>query len=250
MNNKQCKPKTLGIICDVMRDNVTRFNKDIDYVFIEQRLHDTPEKMRTKLSEELEKVDDSYDLVLMGYGLCSNGVVGLKSKKQKLVIPKVDDCISLFLGSREKYIEEFRKDPATYYLCRGWIEYGGDPYRAFLVYTEQYEGIPREWFKGEEERYGRHYDEATARFVITEMMKNYTRVVLIDNDDIEPQHRDYALRMVNFLSELLGREIEYKEMKGSDKFISQLLNGSWGNGNFLVYESGQEIRAGDFPGDI
>jgi len=249
MKNNSNKPRTVGIICDVMRDNVKRLNEDIDYVFIEQHLHDTPEKMKAKLSEELDKVDDSYDLILMGYGLCSNGVVGLKSKKQRLVIPKVDDCISLFLGSRERYIEEFRKDPATYYLCRGWIEYGGDPYRAYLVYTQQYEGIPRKWFRAEE-RYGRHYDEATARFVITEMMKNYDRVVLIDNDDIKPQYRDYALRMVNFLSELLGREIEYKEMRGSDKFISQLLDGSWRDGNFIVYEPGQEIKASDFMDEL
>jgi hypothetical protein len=142
-------------------------------------------------------------------------------------------------------MEEFRKDPATYYLCRGWIEYGGDPYRAYLVYTEQYKGIPSAWFRGEE-RYGRHYDESTACFVITEMMKNYTRVVLIDNDDIEPQHRDYALRMVNFLSQLLGRDIKYREIKGSDKFISYLLNANWQNGRLIFYEPGQEVKASDF----
>jgi hypothetical protein len=249
MKDKGNKPKTLGIICDVMRDNVSRLNKDIDYVFIEQRLHDTPERMREELSRELEKVEDSYDTILIGYGLCSNGVVGLKSKKQKLVIPRVDDCISLFLGSKKKYLEEFKKDPATYYLCRGWIEYGGDPYRAYLVYTQQYNGIPREWFRGEE-RYGRHYDEVTARFIITEMMKNYNRVALIDNNDIEPRHREYALQMVNFLSELLCKEIEYREIKGSDRFISYLLDGNWQDGNFIVYEPGQEIKASDFMDEL
>jgi len=245
MNNKSCKQKVLGIVCDVMKDNVLRLNKDIDYVFVEQRLHDTPDKMKIRLNEELEKVDKSYDLVLLGYGLCSNGVVGLKTERQKLVIPRVDDCISLFLGSKEKYLDEFRRDPATYYLCRGWIEYGGDPYRAYLVYTEQYEGIPRSWFRGEE-RYGRHHDESTARFIITEMMKNYKRIVLIDNNDIEPQHREYARCMVNFLAELLDRRVEYEEIRGSDKFISYLLNENWQNNNFIIYEPGQEIKASDF----
>ncbi len=143
--------KNLAIVCDVMKNEFERFKKEdqdgLDCVYMEQHLHDTPDTMRVKLQEEIDKVGDEYNNIILIYGQCSNGVVGLKSDKHEIIIPKVDDCISLFLGSKQKYIEVFKKDPATYYLCRGWIEYGGDPYRGYLVWTGQEDKIPSEWFR-------------------------------------------------------------------------------------------------------
>ncbi len=111
----------------------------------------------------------------------------------EIIIPKVDDCISLFLGSKEKYLELFTKDPATYYLCKGWIEYGGDPYRGYLLWTGREDRIPKDWMRGKE-RYGaKRYDEDTARFLVADMLKNYKKIVLINNDDIEEIHREYMM---------------------------------------------------------
>jgi len=176
------KMKNIAIVCDVMKDEFTRYKNDTDNslecVFLEQHLHNTPDVMNKKLQEVIDGVDGNYDKILLGYGLCSNGVVNLKSEKHEIIIPKVDDCISLFLGSREKYIEEFRKDPATYYLCRGWIEYGGDPYRGYLLWTGQENRIPESWL-GNRKVYGQKYDREMAEFLFVEIMKNYNQVTLI-----------------------------------------------------------------------
>ncbi|MCE5330178.1 DUF1638 domain-containing protein, partial [bacterium] len=120
--------KNIAIVCDVMKSDFMEIAEkksldNMDFIFMEQQLHNTPDLMRKKLQEELDKIDSGggYGKIILGYGLCSNGVKDLVSKNHEIVIPKVDDCISLFLGSKERYIEEFRKDPATYYLCKGWI---------------------------------------------------------------------------------------------------------------------------------
>ncbi len=243
--------KNIAIVCDVLKNDLERIIKDkyindLDLVFMEQQLHNTPEIMREKLQEEINKIDGRYEKIILGYGLCSNGVAGLISGDHEIIIPRVDDCISLFLGSKERYLEEFKKDPATYYFCRGWIEYGGDPYRGYLLWTGREDKIPAEWLRGKE-RYGaRKYDEATARLLVSELLKNYKRIVLINNNDIEEIHRQYIKDMINFLNEVLERQMILEEVEGSFKYIEKLVNYSWDQKNFLIFKPGEKILQKSF----
>ena len=52
------------------------------------------------------------------------GVIGLKATHSTLVIPRQDDCISIFLGSRKAYKRELDKEPGTYFLSKGRIDAG------------------------------------------------------------------------------------------------------------------------------
>jgi hypothetical protein len=241
--------KNIAIVCDVMKNEFMKYKdaeeNNLDCIFVEQYLHNTPDIMTVKLQEAIDSVDKSYDKILLGYGLCSNGVVGLKSEKHEILIPKVDDCISLFLGSKKRYLEEFKKDPATYYLCKGWIEYGGDPYRGYLVWTGQENKIPEGWIRGKE-IYGRRYEIEMAKFLFVEMMKNYCQVTLIDNDDIEEIHMKYAKSMVAFMSEMLEREITLKILKGSTQFLEKLVKFQYDEVNFLKFKPGRKILQEDF----
>lgn len=63
--------------------------------------------------------------VVLGYGLGSNGMVGLRAGVVPLVIPRAHDCIS-FLGFRRRYVELFNKRWGTTYYTSGWLERGGD----------------------------------------------------------------------------------------------------------------------------
>jgi len=241
--------KILAIVCDVMKNEFIKYGaaaeNNIDCIFIEQYLHNTPDLMTIKLQEAIDSVDKNYDRILLGYGLCSNGVVGLKSDTHEILIPRVDDCISLFLGSKKRYLEEFKKDPATYYLCKGWIEYGGDPYRGYLVWTNQENKIPESWIR-QKEIYGRKYDSEMAKFLFIEMMKNYNQITLIDNDDIDKIHMRYAKNMVAFMSEMLDKEIKLNILKGSSAFLEKLVKCQYDEDNFLKFKPGRKILQEDF----
>ena len=241
--------KNLAIVCDVMKNEFIKYGaaeeNNLDCVFMEQHLHNTPDLMRVKLQEAIDNAGKSYDKILLGYGLCSNGVVGLKSDNSEILIPKVDDCISLFLGSKKRYLEEFKKDPATYYLCKGWIEYGGDPYRGYLVWTNQENKIPADWIR-QKEIYGRRYDPEMAKFLFIEMMKNYNQITLIDNDDIEAIHMQYTKNMVAFMSGMLDKEINLKILKGSSEFLEKLVKCRFDEDNFLKFGPGRKILQEDF----
>ncbi len=238
--------KNIAIVCDVMKQDLEKIVKNkkienLDFIFMEQHLHNTPDIMRQKLQEEINNINSDYEKIILGYGLCSNGVAGLISENHEIVIPKVDDCISLFLGSKEKYLELFSKDPATYYLCKGWIEYGGDPYRGYLLWTGKEDRIPKEWIRGKE-RYGlKRYDENTARFLVSDMLKNYKKIILINNNDIEEIHREYIDGMISFLNEVLERKIDFEEIKGSSRFMEKMVSCDLDEKNFLRFKPHQKI---------
>ena len=67
---------------------------------------------------------DDFEAILIGYGLCSNGIMGISSNKYKLVIPRAHDCITFLLGSKEKYSKYFTDMPGTYWYTMSWIECG------------------------------------------------------------------------------------------------------------------------------
>ena len=65
--------------------------------------------------------------IVLGYGLCSNGLVGVTARRQKLIVPRCHDCIALFLGSPARYDAVFRDHPGTFYLTPGWVKENQDP---------------------------------------------------------------------------------------------------------------------------
>ena len=95
-----------------------------------QGLNQEPDKLRSQVQNALDRTEDSkgrtYDASLLGYGLCSNGIVGL-SAKIPFVVPRGHDCVTLLLGSKEKYRQYFDTHKGIYWYSPGWIKTGGQP---------------------------------------------------------------------------------------------------------------------------
>ncbi|MGI6679237.1 MAG: DUF1638 domain-containing protein [Dehalobacterium sp.] len=124
--------------CRTLEDEILEIlPKDLDYEFLEYRLHRTPDKLRQELKKRIEEAAE-YDTLLFGYGLCSNGVAGLNSEKHRMVVPRVHDCISLLLGSRNEYDAQFEQYSASYYLSKGWIKQKGDPMSEYNEFCDNY----------------------------------------------------------------------------------------------------------------
>jgi len=96
----------------------------IDPVWLSQGLHDLGSvRMVAGIQERIDQVEPGqYDAILLGFALCNNGTLGLHCAHTPLVMPKAHDCITFFLGSRERYQELFAENPGTYYLTTGWME--------------------------------------------------------------------------------------------------------------------------------
>lgn len=209
--------KCLLIACSIMKDEPLRFQAEgISFIFMEQSLHRTPQKMGPLIQREIDKADyQDWDYIILGYGLCSNGILGIHSKRHSLVIPRVHDCIALFLGSHEKYIEEHKKEPGTYYLTKGWIEEGKSPL-----------GIYRE--------YCQRYGPATAEWAIKEELKNYTRIALVDTGNLSEVHREHGKENASFL------HLRYEEIRGTLEYFEKMLRGPWDD-DFIILKPGEEV---------
>lgn len=209
--------KYLVIACNIMKEELLQFQAEVNsFVFMEQSLHRTPQKMGPLIQREIDKADyQDWDYIILGYGLCSNGILGIHSKRHSLVIPRVHDCIALFLGSYENYVEEHQKEPGTYYLTKGWIEEGKSPLGIYQEYCQR-------------------YDPETAEWAIKEELKNYTRIALVDTGDLSEVHREHSKENANFL------HLRYEEIKSSLEYFEKMLRGTWKDG-FIILKPGEEV---------
>jgi hypothetical protein len=186
----------------------------VEYHSLPFGLHLTPQQLRESLREEIAHIE--ADVILLGYGLCAQGVVGLRSPCAHLVVPRTDDCIGIFLGSRDAYLEQAGYAPGTYYLTKGWIECGDTP-------LSEYERIA--------EKYG----PQKARWVSQQVFKNYTRLALINTGQYAMEHyRAYAERVAEMFA------LTYEEIPGSTRLLHKLVRGDWDH-EFVVAEPGQSI---------
>jgi len=131
-------PPVVVLSCRVLEDLLgPRLDDGTPAAYLDYGLHLRPSEMRPALQERLDAITDPTT-VIVGYGLCGNGVVDVETGPHTLVFPRTHDCIGMMLGSRQRYAEEFAAEPGTYYLTRGWLESGDQPLSDYLHYIEGY----------------------------------------------------------------------------------------------------------------
>jgi hypothetical protein len=189
---------------------------DQAYEVLDFGLHLRPEKLREALQEAIDTAANDFDIIILGYGLCSMAVVGLKANDCTLIIPRVDDCIACFLGSQDAYMEQQKKEPGTYYLTKGWIEVSD-------TLLDEYNRMVEK------------YSESTAVRLMDIMLKNYKRLVYIDTGVADQEkYRAYAQKVAEQFN------LQFEEMSGSNELIQKLLSQQW-DSDFVVIEPGEIV---------
>lgn len=189
---------------------------DVPYEVLDFGLHLRPQELKRALQDKIDEASQQAEVVILGYGLCSMAVVGLRATTATLVVSRSDDCIAIFLGSCAAYKQQASKEPGTYYLTKGWIEVGDSPF-------SEYEQLLQK------------YGEAKAMRMMKLTLKNYTRVAFIKtgNYDLE-RYRDYARRN----GEKFG--LRYEEIDGSPALVRKMIAGPWDE-EFVVVPPGETI---------
>ncbi len=200
----------------------------VDVVLMEQGLHNEPDRLRTEVLKALENTRDvqgrPYDASLLGYGLCSNGIVGL-SAEIPIVVPRGHDCITLLLGSKDKYQEYFDSHRGVYWYSPGWIESDEQPSK------DRYERLLKEY----KEKYG---DDNAQYLMEVEQnwIKEYSWATFIDWGLTDSgEYKNYTKRCAEFL------HWNYEELRGSPALMQKLIDGDWHESEFLIVKPGQKI---------
>ncbi len=204
--------KTLVLACNTIRDELEKAASETEcahpFTWVESGLHLKPESLRRRLQEELDSIAE-IDRVILAFGFCGNAVVGLTSRNYELIIPRVDDCISLLLGSM-KNRERCGKSGAVYFLTKGWLE--GE----FNIWTE-YQAVLA--------RFG---PERTER-IYRRMLAHYRFLGLIDTGAYD---LDELLPLVSEIASTL--KLETRVLPGSDYYMKRLLAGPWNDDEFAI----------------
>jgi hypothetical protein len=223
--------KTKIFACAVLAEELRPEVPDgIEFEKLDFGLHQSPERLNNELQERINQSGD-YENIVLAYGLCGMAVVGLKSETSTLIVPKVDDCISIFLGSREAYLQQQLDYPGSYFLSKGWIEGqidGLSPTVKELQRLVEKYGV---------ERARRIYSV----FEASRPLRHYKRMAFIstsDNGDIEEYRKVARERAVE-------QNLQYDEIRGTTDFLRKIALGDWDD-DFLVVPPGHTISFDDF----
>jgi hypothetical protein len=214
--------RTLLIACATVIEEVTDLMpSSMDSIVLDFGLHLNPDNLKSRLQQEIDAAGDRYSAIVLGYGLCSMAVVGLRANHCRLVVPRVDDCIAIFLGSAAAYKAQAQKEPGTYYLTKGWIEVDDTLLKEYQRLIGQ-------------------YGQDRAEQIMGIMLNHYTRLAYIDTGHQDQQrYRDYARRAAKLL------KLRFEEIPGSNTLVRKMVTGQWDE-DFVIADPGQTLTYADF----
>ena len=188
----------------------------VSYEVLDFGLHLNPNELKTVLQEKINQASKNADVLLLGYGLCSMAVVGLKATTATLVMPRTDDCIAIFLGSCDAYKTQTKKEPGTYYLTKGWIEVGDSPFEEHKKLVE---------------KYGQEKAERMTKL----LLKNYKRLAFINTGQYEiEKYRAYSKKTADAFG------LRFEEIEGSHTLVKKMLYGPWDD-EFVVISPSETV---------
>jgi len=219
------------IACKVFQELLEHFvPPDVadQLTFLDYGLHDIPRELSRAVQEQIDNIQEP-SRILLGYGLCGNGLQGIQAGRHTLFIPRADDCIAILLGSYQAYLREFSENPGTYYLTKGWLESGTDPLKQYQQMVEKYGAEDGAW-------------------VMDQQYMHYKRLVFVAHtpEDLET-YRPRALEVAEYCKRW---GMEYEEVLGSEAYIRDLVKAvstlSESDEQFLVIPPGGSIEQSQF----
>lgn len=218
--------KTIAIACETLQNEVNHLfcaaEKRMDIVWMDKSLHDEPKKLKNVLQKEIIRQEQNgYERIILLYGFCGNAIEGLHTFSAELILPCVDDCISLICGSVKKrmdYLEQY----CPLFLTEGW-----------LSQITRMEQDYRQCVKD--------YGQSMAKEIYNMMFANYEAMLIIDtgSDDLK-KITDSVLPFSNQMG------FPVKQAKGTLSYLSRLLFGPWEDEQrFLRFKPGQKILLSD-----
>ncbi len=188
---------------------------------VEMSLHTRPKLLREKLQEIIDRVDGAHDPIILGYGMCGLSTVGLMAQRSRLVVPRADDCIAIFLGSQKALRAEMAREPGTYFLTRGWLGDGAEgPFADYDRMVEKY-GAER------------------ARRLLGKMIGHYTRLAFLRTMDGDDDAEDKARAEARTIARRFN--LRYEELDATNSVLARMMKGDWSE-DFIVVEPGEAIH--------
>jgi hypothetical protein len=192
--------------------------------FYEIAMHDRPDDLRATLQAALDAADarDDIDAVVLAYGLCGLGTAGLRAGRHPFVLPRAHDCITLFLGSKERDASHRRGCPSCIYYTPGWNRARRVPGPDRLAKIR--------------EEYAKRFDADDVEFLVeadNQVWAAHDTATFLDLGTADAEmEAAYAKRCADFLG------WGFEHIHGDPALLRDLLWGNWDDARFLTVAPG------------
>jgi hypothetical protein len=223
--------KTKVLACAVVIEELrSRLPATYEYETLDFGLHRSPQLLRAKLQECIDGAA-GYTTIVLAFGLCGMAAIGLRSSTATVVVPRADDCIAIFLGSREAYLKQQSDFPGTLFLSKGWIEGRIDNM------TSNTDVLLQLRTKYGEERALRMFEIYQSR----QPLRHYRRLAFIKTTAESELERYKVIAQ----QRAVDLKLSYEEITGSTAFMDKIAAGDWDR-DFIVAPPGHRIGIDDF----
>lgn len=226
------------ICCDVFTRIICKMIAEcehiVDVTFLPMLAHEKPDRLREEIQSCINNLtsDRKYDCIVLGYGLCGNATVGLTAPIP-MYIPRVHDCCTLFMGSRERFCEVFGDALSTRWSSNGYYERchlagRGSNVQNNIAYQTCAE------YRGYVEEYG----EDNAEYIWESMHPN------IETNEavyIKTAEYEFSNSMAAFCNEVEDSGKTAVVVDGDVSYISRLIDGVWEDSLFQKIMPGEMI---------
>ena len=194
---------------------------------VDRQLHVEPEQMRDAVLKAIDALPEEYDTVLVAMGFCG-GVWHETVFDRTVVIPRVDDCISLLLHTDDQFHPNLKQDGHLYL-------YENDP-EDFSALTLMHNT----------NSFTQDLDlkNLSRDFLFEMWFHNYRYMDIIDTGLNDCYTEEYAAAAQEQADQIKA-ELDY--VPGSILLLEKLLSGRWDE-QFIVAPPGKRILHGDFFG--
>src|SRR5262249_26517826 len=155
-------------------------------------------------------------------------------------IPRAHDCITFFLGSKERYQTRFSDRPGTYYFTYGWLECARRRGETSSAWSAAFSPAgPAQNLKNDYQAWVTKYGEDQANYLLDEMKRwtaNYSHGTLIDFDFLKPLKLNERVRQISH-----EKGWHYTETPGDLRLLQNLVDGHWPDKDFLIVRPGQKV---------
>ncbi|MBR6472311.1 MAG: DUF1638 domain-containing protein [Firmicutes bacterium] len=202
------------LACSSLKDYIEEAQKklgtEIRVVYLDRYYHRDPEEMREQIRSALADLPEDVDTVLVTMGFCGGSWEGVSCTK-RLVIPKIDDCVSLILQTGDEPISDL-KTPGHFYVREK------DPKRDSI--KRIFENLTTD------------IDEETKAVYLRDWQELFSGIDIIDAGFNDTRRQEYY-DSVKEDAEWLEAELNY--VRGGTHLIEKLIKGDWDE-QFTVLE--------------
>ena len=221
-------PRIALIACRVFEDEIVLHGGDSPHIvetrYLEIGLHDHPGNLRKAVQAEVDSFDarGDIDAVVLAYALCGRGTAGLRAGRHRLVIPRGHDCMTVFMGAKEKFACQQAAAPDSYYYTPGWMRENRCPGPGRL------ESLRAE--------FSEKFEPDDVEFLIESEKANWAQHGRAVYLDLGTPEADEKAAEAEAAAKALGWEFE--RIPGDPTLLNDLLSGRWDAERFQIIEPG------------